>query len=90
MYALVILGLRLLTGILYGFVIIIVTIIEVAGLLGYWLITGILYSFVIDNGGICYTNFTLSGNVLVKGMLNSFAISNFRRRTGILVLGLLL
>ena len=41
------------TGILYSFVIIIVTIVGMVGVLGKVLVTGILYGFGIDNGGIC-------------------------------------
>ena len=44
---------------LYGFAIIIVTMLGVAGVLGKGLVTGILYGFGIDNGGICNMNFTL-------------------------------
>ena len=41
------------------FAIIIITMVGVAGVLRKGLVTGILYSFDIDNGGICYRNFTL-------------------------------
>ena len=45
----------LVTAMLYGFAIIIVTIV---GVLGNGLVTGILYDFDMDNGGICYGNFS--------------------------------
>ena len=43
----VVLGLRLITGILYGFAIIIVIIVEVAGVLILGFVLGMLYDFVL-------------------------------------------
>ena len=44
---------------LYGSAIIIVTMVGVAGEFRLGFVLGILYGFGIDNGGICYRNFTL-------------------------------
>ena len=44
---------------LYGFAIIIGTMVAIAVVLGFGLVIGILYVFGIDNWGICYMTFTL-------------------------------
>ena len=78
-YVAVILGFGFVSGILYSFAIIIVTMVGMVGVLEKGLVTGISYSFGIYNVGICF---------IMTGILHSFETDISKRCMNCICIGL--